>query len=688
MSAMASPDAVPRSKPATAKILMVDDRASNLLALEAILQPLGSALVRANSGEEALRRLLDDDFALILMDVQMPGMDGFQCAKIIKERPRTKHIPIIFITAISRDLANVFHGYETGAVDYLMKPFEPEILRSKVSVFVDLFRLQEQIREQAALIQQKEREELQRRNEERFRTLTDSMPLSVVACRPDGVPFYCNRFWREYAGLVGKPGETIASPGLIHEDEREMVATSWAEAVRTRRAFETQYRIRRASDKAFRWHLARAVPELDDHRRVLGWISTLIDIHEQKLAADARGELLEREKRAREAAEAANRMKDEFLATVSHELRTPLTAILGWIRMIRTGMLDEAKIPRALETIERNAVAQTDLIEDILDVSRIITGKLRLKMRGIDMAAVTRAAMDTVRPAADSKSVSLDENIAEDLGKFVGDPDRLQQVIWNLLSNAIKFTPKDGRVTLRVARVSSHVEIEVQDTGSGIAPDFLPYVFDRFRQEDGASTRQHGGLGLGLAIVKHLVELHGGTIAARSEGPGKGATFLVRMPIRAIQIVEPAQPFVPRVAGSDPSDGPEAPNALSLEGLNVLFVDDQPDARELVSELFRHYGATVTAVADTGEAYRLFQAAPPDVLVSDIGLPDNDGYSLIRKVRELPAKRGGRVPAVAVTGFARAEDSKKALAEGFQVFLTKPVEPAELVSLVASLAGR
>jgi PAS domain S-box-containing protein len=657
---------------------MVDDRPANILALEALLRPLGHRLVRAHSGEEALKHLLAGEFALILMDVQMPGMDGFETARLIKERRRNQDIPIIFITAISRDGNQIFKGYEHGAVDYLLKPFDGDILRSKVGVFIDLWLRGERIKEQARLLQEKERQESERRHTERFERLMEAMPACVIAVHPDGTLSYANRQWRELTGSVEASG--LFDPAMLHPDSLDAAARAWAAARASGQPFELECRLR--AKEGWRWHLGRAVPEHDPAGRVSGWIFTAFDIEEQKLAQ-------QRERQARDAAEAANRGKDEFLAVVSHELRTPLNAILGWVRMLRTGMLDREKVERALETVERNAQAQTELIEDILDVSRIITGKLRLTMRNTDLAAVVLAAVDTVRPTADAKGVKLEARL-EPVGRYTGDPDRLQQVVWNLLVNGIKFTPKGGTVEVFVSRVESQVEIRVRDSGSGITTEFLPYVFDRFRQADSASTRKHGGLGLGLAIVRHLVELHGGTIRADSDGPGKGSCFTVRLPVRVLQVAEdPSGEHLlrrrVRLTREEPvAAGPK----VDLGGLRVLFVDDQPDARELVSELLRHHRAEVDVVGAADEAMRLFEERQHDVLLSDIGLPSEDGYSLIRRIRALPPERGGRVPAVAVTGFARAEDNRRALAEGFHVHLTKPVEPAELVDLLASLTGR
>jgi PAS domain S-box-containing protein len=404
----------------------------------------------------------------------------------------------------------------------------------------------------------------------------------------------------------------------------------------------------------------------------------------ERARAQAEASAEEKERLYREARE-ANRLKDEFLATVSHELRTPLTAILGWAHMLRTGQFDGKSTASAFETIERNARAQAQLIEDLLDVSRIITGKLRIDVRPVDPNSFIEAAVEAVRPAAEAKGVRLQKVMDTGLATVSGDPVRLQQVVWNLLSNAIKFTPRGGRVQLRLERINSHVEIAVSDTGAGIAPDFLPHVFDRFRQADQKITRQHSGLGLGLAIVRHLVELHGGSVRAESRGEGYGSTFTVLLPAAPVYTPEASEERVhPAARETLPAFG--CPDRL--DGLRVLVVDDEQDTREMLKAGLGHCGAEVTTAGSAAEAFAELQKSPPDVLISDIGMPDEDGYALMRKVRELPAAQGGKVPAIALTAYARTEDRLQALRAGYQMHVTKPVELTELAAVVASLAKR
>jgi PAS domain S-box-containing protein len=381
----------------------------------------------------------------------------------------------------------------------------------------------------------------------------------------------------------------------------------------------------------------------------------------------------------------ANRLKDEFLAMLSHELRTPLTAILGWAHMLRTGQFDENSVGNAYETIERNARAQAQLIDDLLDVSRIITGKLRLDMRAVNPNNFIDSAVEAVRPGAESKGVRIRKILDTGVISVAGDPVRLQQVVWNLLSNAVKFTPRGGLVQVRLSRVNSHVEIAVSDTGQGIVPEFLPHVFDRFRQADQKITRQHGGLGLGLSIVRHLVELHGGTVRAESEGEGRGSTFTVTLPVAPVYMETEAGERV-HPAARETLPNYECPDRL--DGLKVLVVDDERDTLEMLRIGLSNCGADVTTVSSAADALESVASSVPDVIISDIGMPDVDGYEFMRRIRALPAEGGGRVPSVALTAYARTEDRLHALRSGYQMHVPKPVELAELVAVTASLAQR
>jgi signal transduction histidine kinase/ActR/RegA family two-component response regulator len=401
-------------------------------------------------------------------------------------------------------------------------------------------------------------------------------------------------------------------------------------------------------------------------------------------AAQERETLLANERSARAEAERANSMKDEFLATLSHELRTPLNSIMGWSQVLKLGA-SATDLQRGLDAIERNARVQAQLIEDLLDMSRITSGKMRLDIQPVDPIPIIEAAIETIRPAAQAKQIRVEKLLDPAAGPLYGDPSRLQQIIWNLLSNAVKFTPKEGKVQIFLERVNSHIEISVADTGMGIKPEFLPYVFDRFRQQDASTTRSFGGLGLGLAIVKHLVELHGGHVQVRSAGEGKGTTFVVHLPLT---VIHRGDTDAPRIHPRTPQQAAGDFKHSDLHGIRVLLVDDEVDARELVKHVLTQCDAQVFTANNADEALRIVEKERPHVLISDIGMPVVDGYELLKRVRDLGSAKGGNVPAIALTAFARSEDRTRALRAGFLVHVSKPVEAAELVATVATVAGR
>lgn len=408
------------------------------------------------------------------------------------------------------------------------------------------------------------------------------------------------------------------------------------------------------------------------------------EIAQRKRMEEENRLLLQNCRLANAEADTTNDIKDEFLALLSHELRTPLTAILGWSTMLTDGDLDERTSKSALESIVRNAHAQKQLIDDLLDTSRIITGKLRLDLRPVELAPIIEDVIESMRPAAEARNINLQTIFDSRTGAISGDPDRLQQIIWNLLTNAIKFTPQSGYVQVRLEITASHVEIKIADMGQGIAPDLLPHIFDRFRQSDSTSTRRHGGLGLGLAIVRQLVELHGGTVTAMSPGVGKGATFKVKFPLLSVYNEPEDLEMTRPLQGSKTLGDSER----SLADLRVLVVDDEPDARALIEAVLKGQGAEVVSVGTAVEALTEMEQGRFNVLVSDIGMPLMDGYALINKIRQLPAEQGGRIPAAALTAYAGSEDQARALAAGYQIHLPKPVEPTELTTVVAKLAER
>ena len=417
--------------------------------------------------------------------------------------------------------------------------------------------------------------------------------------------------------------------------------------------------------------------------QILGASKIARDITARKAIERERAELLARERAARAEAEAANRAKDDFLTTLSHELRTPLNAVYGWAAILKNGQVDEATRAKAIDTIMRNSNSQVQLIDDLLDIGRITSGKLRLDVQSVDLSPVIQAALEAVRPAALAKSIQIEASLDPAAGPITGDPSRLQQVVWNLLSNAVKFTPVGGRVETTLRQARPHVEIVIRDTGAGIAPDLLPHVFERFRQGDSSSTRQHSGIGLGLALVKHLVELHGGSAAAESGGAGQGATFTVQLPLSVALVPAGTTAWSPAAV-----EAPATSPLVRLDGLRVLAIDDDADALNLIATILGRAGATVDLCSTAAQGFEMLAAKPPDVLISDIEMPGEDGYSLIRRVRALEPDQGGRTPAIALTAYGRREDRLHAISAGFSMHVPKPVDPVELTTLVAGLALR
>lgn len=540
------------------------------------------------------------------------------------------------------------------------------------------------------------------RSEERLRLMIESVrDYAIFMLDPEGVVSTWNVGAERITGyradqILGRhfskfyPEEDVRAGKC----EREL-----REAVRVGRFEDEDWRVRQ--DGSRYWANVIITPIRDVDGTLHGFAKVTRDLSERRRHEEARIELARAEearkvaesneeraralaedlRRARDRAEQATRLKDEFLATVSHELRTPLNAILGWARLLQSGGVQPDRVDRAIETIVRNASAQNQLIDDLLDVSRIITGQLRLDVDYVDVNQVLTAALDAVRPAAEAKAITLQAVLNPDAGIIKGDAARLQQVFWNLLVNAVKFTPKGGRVHIVLKRQDSNVHVEVADTGQGIAPSFLPHVFERFSQQDGTQARRAGGLGLGLAIVKHLTELHGGNVEAHSDGEGSGATFVIRLPVIPV-----------RVSRNDSALAGEATEGLSfpseLAGLKVLVLDDEQDARDLVQAVLTTAGAKVTLASNVRDALAAVREHKPDVIVSDIGMPGEDGYAFMRTLRSMSREEGSRTPALALTAFARAEDRRKALAAGYQNHAAKPIEPQELLLVVANLAGR
>ncbi|HEX8678668.1 MAG TPA: PAS domain S-box protein, partial [Chthoniobacterales bacterium] len=467
----------------------------------------------------------------------------------------------------------------------------------------------------------------------------------------------------------------------LHRNDRERVSGEIAEAIDSRSTFETEYRTVSPDNGAEKWIRAVGRAFYDDAGTAIGFDGITIDVTARKKADVEREALLASERAARTEAERVSRTKDEFLATLSHELRTPLNAIVGWSQILRSdGAPNAEDLNEGLQVIERNARVQAQLIEDLLDMSRIISGKVRLNVQPVDLAEVINAAEASVAPAAEAKGIRIQKIVEPVAGPVMGDPSRLQQIVWNLLSNAIKFTPKEGRVQVILKLVNSHLEIVVSDTGAGIKPEFLPHVFERFRQADATTTRRFGGLGLGLAIVKHLSEMHGGDVRAASPGENMGATFTIRLPLAIAHQHE--------AHSTEEREHPRAPKGMSMEcppaldGAHILVIDDERDSRALVKRILEECHAIVTMAASAEEGLAALRKQKADVIISDIGMPGTDGYQFIRAVRQLGEHEGGNSPAIALTAFARSEDRQRAMLAGFDMHIAKPVEPPELIAVV------
>jgi PAS domain S-box-containing protein len=525
--------------------------------------------------------------------------------------------------------------------------------------------------------------------------IVDSSDDAIVSKNLEGIIQSWNAGAQRIFGYTAQ--EAIGQPVLmLLPDDRKHEEVGILASIRSGRRVDHFESVRVTKDGRHIDMSLTISPVKDSQGKIIGASKVARDITRQKQAerelqraneiaeAAIRGkeELLTSERHARAEVERTGRMKDEFLATLSHELRTPLNAILGWSQLLRKSPSPE-DILEGTQIIERNARVQVQIIEDLLDMSRIISGKLRLEVQRVDLSALVRTAVETVKPAADAKGVRLQVVLDERAGPVSGDPNRLQQVFWNLLSNAIKFTPKGERIQVVLERVNSHLEVSVIDTGEGIAPEFLPYVFDRFRQAEGGTSRRHGGLGLGLSIVKQLVELHGGMVRAKSGGPGQGSTFMVSLPLT---VVHPARE--PEGERRHPSAG-SVPilldTCIEIEGIKVLVVDDERDATTLVKRVLEECKAVVLTSSSAAEALEMLPQVSPDILISDIGMPGEDGYELIKQVRAAEGEHGWRIPSIALTAYARTEDRMRAMLAGFDQYLVKPIEPGELVTLVSVL---
>jgi PAS domain S-box-containing protein len=635
------------------RILLADDNADlreytrRLLGRLYEVEAVGDGLAALNLARE---RAPD----LVLTDVMMPGLDGFGLLRELRADERLKTVPVILISARAGE-ESVASGLQAGADDYLVKPFSARELLARVDAALKLARVR-------------------REAQERIVGIWESITDGFIAFDRDWRYIYINAA-AESIGL--RRSELLGR--TIWEVFPDLLGTEFETQFRRAAADRTPMEFEYCHQPWGRWFNSKVFPAADG-----GVTVYLRDVTDRKLAEEERARLLESERAARRQAEEASRLKDEFLATLSHELRTPLNSISGWAGLLRAKTFTDDQAERALETIERSARSQNQLINDLLDVSRIITGKMRLDVEPVRLSSVIDAAVESVRPSAEAKEIRLSAQLDPTADMVSGDAERLQQVVWNLLSNAIKFTQKGGRVQVRLERVDSHIKLTVADNGQGINPEFLPHVFDRFRQEEGGIGRQHGGLGLGLAIVRHLVELHGGTVHADSAGGYQGATFTITLPVIPVRT---AGPNGKREEGYDLA----APlkKTPSISGARVLLVDDDADGRELVETMLAQGDVETRTAGSAAAALAMLDEWRPDALISDIGMPGEDGYMLIEKLRKRERERGERrLPAIALTAYARVEDRMRALSAGYQAHLSKPVEMSELLTVVASLLNR
>ncbi|PSN12107.1 hybrid sensor histidine kinase/response regulator [filamentous cyanobacterium CCT1] len=660
-------------------ILHIDDNEANRYIVRRILQNAGFAVVEAETGFAGLEAIAIHQPALVILDVKLPDLNGFEVCRQIKSNPQTRFIPVLHLSASFVKSQDKAEGLDSGADGYLAQPVEPIELLATVR---SLFRIRQA--EELALISARE-----------WQTTFDAINDSVCLLDPQGAILRCNQATTR---LFDRPADAI----LGHVHYELMYATlGVGDGTCFHRAKATHQRQILELQSQARWFAKTMDPVLNEFGTFTGAVLTLVDITSRKQIEDERKQaeviLQERNQRldalyetTREQADQlrqANRIKDEFLAVLSHELRSPLNPILGWARILQTKQQDAAKTQYALETIERNAKLQAQLIEDLLDVSRILQGKLNLNIVPVSLSFTIKSALETVKLAAEAKSIQIETIFEHNVGQVLGDSGRLQQVVWNLISNAVKFTPQGGHVQVRLEQVEdveaeqaasphrpvTYAQITVCDTGKGITASFLPYVFDYFRQADSTTTRSFGGLGLGLAIVSHLVALHGGTVQADSLGEGQGSTFIVKLPITTV-----AKPHPDHPSACDRSE-------LHFDGLRVLFVDDERDSRELGTFLLEQQGANVTQVGSASEALSQLQQAEFDLLISDIGMPDMDGYTLLRHVKEQLPEQNRDILAIAITAYAGEKNKQQALAAGFQQHITKPIEPETLLQTIWTL---
>ncbi|HYC00314.1 MAG TPA: response regulator [Candidatus Limnocylindrales bacterium] len=633
-------------------IVVIDDNPAARYSTSRILRSAGFEVAEAATGTDGIA-MVRADTSLVVLDINLPDIDGFEVCRRLRAQPETERIPVVHLSATFVAELDKVKGFEAGADGYLIHPVEPQVLIATVK----------------ALVRTRRAEEATRKSEARFRAVFDQVPTGIALLSEDMTyvnvnPAMCRLLGRSSAELIGINGAALVA--AEHKHQIPAVRRQLKEHGHWQGFFPLERSDRSLVD--LEWNLSTFSPGV--------YLAMASDVTERRRVEAERERLLQSERAARSEAERANRIKDDFLATLSHELRNPLHVIVGWAGVL-TQVCNDPQLLSGLQAMERSADLLAHLIADLLDVSRITSGKLSLNTEVVNLGSVLDAAIAVVTPSSLAKQIRIERTPGDEAAFVLGDPARLQQVAWNLLANAIKFTPRGGVVRASLQRADSHVVLEVSDTGRGIAPDFLPHIFERFRQE-GAGSKSGGGLGLGLAIVKHLVEMHGGSVRAASAGEGRGATFTVTLPV-SLTGEAGTRTHAARRPGSPLS-------AHDLTGLRVLIVDDDPGARAPVRRILTEAGAEVAEAGDVPEALRHLESFAPSLLVSDIGMAEQDGYDLIREIR----RRGygeNALPALALTAFAQPEDRRAVLAAGYQMHLTKPVDAQQLLVAVTALAG-
>lgn len=659
-------------------ILLVDDRPEGIVTLKAVLSNPQYKLICANSGAAALKQVLSHDFAVILMDVQMSDMDGFETAKIIKQREKSKDIPIIFVTAIDKADKHVSHGYQVGAVDYLFKPFDPEILKSKVSVFVDLYRKTHKIIEQGVQLRDLEKRETSRilseleiESRRRYQSLADAVPQILWRANKDGIAEYFNHFWHIFSGQSRSQNLAQAWDPVVHADDRAILDAKWTKALETKLGFDAEVRLERAQDASYRWHLLRVVPELDSFSEIINWIGTATDIHDQKLAHD---ELV----RAKELADMASETKSRFLANMSHEIRTPLGAILGFTEVLVRDNLEPNKKAEYISTLRRNGEQLSKIIDEILDLSKVEAGKFELEIKKISLIELLNDVNSLMSLSAQENALSLEFNVKGKVPKEVfTDPTRLRQILINIIGNGIKFT-KAGKICVDVSfsAQKSLVTIDVLDNGPGLTQAQIDGLFKPFSQVDSSMSRKYGGTGLGLALSRNFANALGGNVDVKESRANQGCKFTITFQSGNIEGVEM---FSSLAEKKDETSIKRSPGELiDLTGVRVLFVDDSEDNQELVAHFLTSAGASVDLAGNGREGVDRAMAGDHHVVLMDVQMPILDGYLATTELRQ----RGFTTPIIALTAHAMKEERQRCIRVGCNDYLTKPLNHLALIELV------